>query len=106
MSIEPPNLSSDIRVHWNPFLKDFEWKLFCCLVRADYVGEDSLTESNSLFNFRNDFRDLKMVVDRAPADRQKEFGSVDVLYVAYQARIPALPEKARAGFFVVCVVKL
>ena len=96
MTIERPNLSPDTQARWETFLKNFEWKLFCCLVRADYVGDDSLTESNSLFDFRDDFRDLKMVINKVPVDRQKEFDSVDALYVAYQARIPALPENARA----------
>ena len=95
ITFERPSLSPDILTRWEKFLKEFEWKLFCCLVRADYVGDESLTDANALYDFRDEFRDLKMVMDTAPVDRNKEFDSVDALYVAFQSRIPALPEDAR-----------
>ena len=32
ITFERPRLSPDVQARWETFLKDFEWKLFCCLV--------------------------------------------------------------------------
>jgi len=76
-------------------LKNFEWKTFCFLVRSDCVGDESLTDAIALFDFRDEFRDLKMVLEK-PTDHTKEFDSADALFVAYQSRASALPTNASA----------
>jgi hypothetical protein len=32
ITFEQPRLSLDVQARWETFLKEFEWKLFCCLV--------------------------------------------------------------------------